>query len=56
MGEFVLCTVVSRTQYYSRLGLLIPGGSFEVALAIWLLVTGFNPAAYDRTRVTHADA
>jgi hypothetical protein len=27
--------------------LLIPGGIFEVSLAIWLLVKGFTPAAYD---------
>ncbi len=27
--------------------LLIPGGLFEVTLAIWLLVKGFTPAAYD---------
>lgn len=26
--------------------LLIPGGIFEVTLAIWLLVKGFNPASY----------
>jgi uncharacterized protein DUF4386 len=35
--------------------LLIPGGIFEVTLAIWLLVKGFNPAAYDGLR-TPADA
>jgi hypothetical protein len=29
--------------------LLIPGGIFEVTLAIWLLVKGFTPAAYDDT-------
>lgn len=27
--------------------LLVPGGIFEVTLAIWLLVKGFTPAAYD---------
>lgn len=27
--------------------LLVPGGIFEVTLAIWLLVEGFTPAAYD---------
>lgn len=26
--------------------LLVPGGIFEVALAIWLLIKGFSPAAY----------
>jgi hypothetical protein len=26
--------------------MLIPGGLFEVALAIWLLVKGFQPEAY----------
>ena len=30
--------------------LLIPGGLFEVTLAIWLLVKGFTPAAYDAAR------
>jgi hypothetical protein len=29
--------------------LLIPGGIFEVTLAIWLLTKGFTAAAYDRT-------
>ena len=33
--------------------LLIPGGIFEVTLAIWLLVKGFTPAAFDGVR--HAD-
>lgn len=28
--------------------LLIPGGLFEVTLALWLLVKGFTPAAFDR--------
>ncbi|MQA77475.1 MAG: DUF4386 family protein [Streptosporangiales bacterium] len=36
--------------------LLIPGGIFEVTLAIWLLVKGFTPAAYDRARLTPAAA
>ena len=36
--------------------LLIPGGIFEVTLAIWLLVKGFTPAAYDGIRVPDADA
>jgi hypothetical protein len=36
--------------------LLIPGGIFEVTLALWLLVKGFTPAAYDGVRVTYADA
>lgn len=35
--------------------LLIPGGVFEITLAIWLLVKGFAPAAYDRARPIHAD-
>jgi hypothetical protein len=26
--------------------LLIPGGIFEVALAFWLLIKGFEPEAY----------
>ena len=30
--------------------LLVPGGIFEVTLAIWLLVKGFTPAAYDGPR------
>ena len=30
--------------------LLIPGGIFEVTLAIWLLVKGFTPSAYDGAR------
>jgi Domain of unknown function (DUF4386) len=34
--------------------LLIPGGIFEVSLAIWLLVKGFTPAAYDGVPVTGA--
>lgn len=28
--------------------MLIPGGIFEVALAVWLLVKGFRPTAYGR--------
>jgi hypothetical protein len=36
--------------------LLIPGGIFEVTLAIWLLVKGFTPAAYGSARVTRAAA
>ena len=36
--------------------LLIPGGIFEVTLAIWLLVKGFTPAAYDAVGATKADA
>jgi hypothetical protein len=35
--------------------LLIPGGIFEVTLAIWLLIKGFTPAAYDRSAVTQAE-
>jgi hypothetical protein len=35
--------------------LLIPGGIFEVTLAIWLLIKGFTPAAYDRSPVTQAE-
>jgi hypothetical protein len=34
--------------------LLIPGGIFEVTLAIWLLVKGFTPAAYNGVPVTGA--
>jgi hypothetical protein len=34
--------------------LLIPGGIFEVSLAVWLLVKGFTPAAYDGVPVTSA--
>ncbi len=34
--------------------LLIPGGLFEVTLAIWLLVKGFTPAAYDTAGETGA--
>jgi hypothetical protein len=34
--------------------LLIPGGIFEVTLAIWLLIKGFTPAAYDRSPLTQA--
>jgi hypothetical protein len=34
--------------------LLIPGGIFEVTLAIWLLIKGFTPAAYDRSPATQA--
>jgi hypothetical protein len=36
--------------------LLIPGGIFEVTLAIWLLVKGFTPAAYEPAGATKADA
>ena len=36
--------------------LLIPGGIFEVTLAIWLLVKGFTPAAFEAADVTTADA
>jgi hypothetical protein len=35
--------------------LLITGGIFEVTLALWLLIKGFSPAAYDGARVTPAD-
>lgn len=34
--------------------LLIPGGSFEVTLAIWLLVKGFAPAAYGEAAADRA--
>jgi hypothetical protein len=34
--------------------LLIPGGIFEISLAIWLLVKGFTPAAYDGVLATGA--
>ncbi len=34
--------------------LLIPGGIFEVTLAVWLLVKGFTPAAYEGVPVTGA--
>ena len=36
--------------------LLVPGGIFEVTLAIWLLIKGFSPAAYDGPVATRADA
>jgi hypothetical protein len=36
--------------------LLIPGAIFEVTLAIWLLVKGFTPAAYDAAGATRAYA
>lgn len=35
--------------------LLIPGGIFELALAMWLLVKGFAPAVYGQARVRQAD-
>ena len=35
--------------------LLIPGGIFEVTLAIWLLVKGFTPAAFDAAGATTVD-
>jgi hypothetical protein len=35
--------------------LLIPGGIFEVTLAIWLLIKGFTPAAYDGSAVTQTE-
>lgn len=34
--------------------LLIPGGLFEVTLAIWLITKGFAPTAYDGTPVPRA--
>ena len=36
--------------------LLIPGGIFEVTLAIWLLVKGFDPVAFDSHRTTNVAA
>jgi hypothetical protein len=36
--------------------LLIPGGIFEITLAIWLLVKGFDPAAYDGPPATRVGA
>ena len=36
--------------------LLIPGGIFEVTLAIWLLVKGFTPAAFDAAGAATVDA
>jgi hypothetical protein len=30
------------------MGILVPGGLFELALAFWLLVKGFQPEAYAR--------
>ena len=38
------------SEHPLSLVLLIPGGLFEVTLAIWLLVKGFTPAAYDTRR------
>jgi hypothetical protein len=35
--------------------LLIPGGIFEVTLAIWLLIKGFTPAAYDGSPLTQTE-
>lgn len=35
--------------------LLVPGGVFEVTLAIWLLVKGFTPTAYDAGRPARVD-
>jgi uncharacterized protein DUF4386 len=35
--------------------LLIPGGIFEVTLAIWLLIKGFTPAAYNRSSIPQAE-
>lgn len=37
------------------LALLIPGGIFEVMLALWLLMKGFTPAAYNAAGVTTTD-
>jgi hypothetical protein len=36
--------------------LLIPGAAFELTLGIWLLIKGFNPAAYDIAPVSGASA
>ena len=36
--------------------LLVPGGVFEVTLAVWLIVKGFSPAAYDAPGVAGGDA
>ena len=36
--------------------LLIPGGLFELALAFWLLIKGFQPEAYGgHAEVGHAE-
>jgi hypothetical protein len=36
--------------------LLIPGGIFELALAFWLLIKGFQPEAYGaHAKVGHAE-
>jgi hypothetical protein len=36
--------------------LLIPGGLFELALAFWLLIKGFQPEAYgDHAEIGHAE-
>jgi hypothetical protein len=42
-GAELFCAPIS-------LVLLVPGGIFEVTLAIWLIVRGFDVAAYDRHR------
>jgi hypothetical protein len=36
--------------------LLIPGGLFEITLAIWLLVKGFTPAVFDTASATKTAA
>jgi hypothetical protein len=38
------------------LALLIPGGLFEITLAIWLLIKGFTPATYNTADATKTAA
>jgi Domain of unknown function (DUF4386) len=43
-------TIAELFAIHIGLILTIPGGLFELALAFWLLIKGFNPEAYGRVR------
>jgi hypothetical protein len=56
-GSFLVTGLVPRWLAGPGLVvLLIPGAVFEVTLAIWLLVKGFTPAAYDAVGAAEAYA
>ena len=43
-------TIAELFGIHIDLLLTIPGGLFELALAFWLLIAGFNPEAYGQVR------
>jgi hypothetical protein len=52
IGYPILAAGTIAELFGIHIGLLltIPGGLFELALAFWLLIKGFNPQAYGQVR------